>query len=163
MCRGGFRVWRGAVMRCGRSGHARFGVRCRVAGSRRPSGRGRADWLHVAGGAGNRGPVPLRTKRWSRMSGPSGNGPYIQIGMDARKEACVRKQQRAKTGARGNGGVRRPGRVETVACETGRRRRAGAKRGAACQYMFSYMDCDLSYFRSESDAALTPMLKLHER
>lgn len=34
---------------------------------------------------------------------------------------------------------------------------------AACQYMFSYMDCDLSYFRSESDAALTPMLKLHER
>ena len=31
------------------------------------------------------------------------------------------------------------------------------------QYMFSYMDCDLSYFRSESDAALTPMLKLHDR
>lgn len=31
------------------------------------------------------------------------------------------------------------------------------------QYMLSYIDCVLSYFRSESDAALTPMLKLHER
>ena len=29
--------------------------------------------------------------------------------------------------------------------------------------MLSYIDCDLSYFRSDSEAAFTPMLKLHER
>ncbi len=31
------------------------------------------------------------------------------------------------------------------------------------QYMLSYIDCDLSYLRSESDAAFTPMLKLQLR
>lgn|GEM_PF-4080437 len=59
-------------------------------------------------------------------------------------------------------------------CGTAGRSRGNKKSapggGALCkgivrrrQYILSYIDCDLSYFRSESDAALTPMLKLHER
>ena len=39
-------------------------------------------------------------------------------------------------------------------------RHSGPKLLVWNQYMLSYMDCDLSYLRSESDAALTPMLKL---
>ncbi len=63
---------------------------------------GGAVWLHVAGGAENRGPAPLRTKRWSRMFGPSGNGP-LYTNRYGRSERSLR--------------------AETEACETGRQRR----------------------------------------
>ena len=72
---------------------------------------GGAVWLHVAGGAENRGPAPLRTKRWSRMFGPSGNGPLYtnrygrsERSLRAETEACedrgVWKRRRARRAGR---------------------------------------------------------------
>ena len=173
--RGLFPGRRGADVRCGR-GCFRAGVgrmyvaeaagmrasavrcvKCRKSGLRRHGcGQG--------GDAGVRGSRPLGLFGLLRQPG---DGRSLSVYTNRYGERAERGR-RPETEASENGDVRN-GRAET-----GRPRRVcarkrecagwtGAKRLAACQYMFSYMDCDLSYFRSESDAALTPMLKLHER
>lgn len=154
--RGLFPGRRGADVRCGGSGHARVGCTLREVSEVGPA------------------PARLRARRRRWCPGEQAVRVVRVVKAAGRRAIVVRIYKIGMGSERKEAGARKRGRVKTVTCETDVPRRVcarkrecagwtGAKRLAACQYMFSYMDCDLSYFRSESDAALTPMLKLHER